>query len=204
MKKNSKRKSKKLVINIAPKKEGLASRSVEADHDLGSSREEDKSFETSERRRDVFQKVCSIDKDEAFDDGDDDGSASVRDGLMREVEVGTGLSGTLNLLRGQGTFKEKSKLVVGGVRDNHGDDRFRDAFKEIRIDRVDEYGRILTEKEAFRLLCHQFHGKQPGKRKLEKRKRRHQDQSKLMEASDRAVERMRQVHAGLKTPYIVL
>ncbi|CAA7024970.1 unnamed protein product [Microthlaspi erraticum] len=200
MKKNSMRKNKKLVVNITLKNEGLASRSsVEADHDLGSSRDEDQSkFESSERRRDVFHKVCSIDKDVAIDDAHSTG-------LMREVEVGAGLSGALKRLREQGTFKEKKgKLLVGGVRDNHGDDRFRDDFKDIWIKRVDEYGRVLTEKEAFRLLCHGFHGKKPGTRKQEKRKRKHQDQSKQTEASDRAVERMRQVHAGLKTPYIVL
>ncbi|CAA7034549.1 unnamed protein product [Microthlaspi erraticum] len=118
MKKNSMRKNKKLVVNIAPKNEALASRSVEADHDLGSSRDEDQSkIESSERRRDVFHKV----------------------------EVGTGLSGALKRLREQGTFKEKKgKLVVGGVTDNYGDDRFRDAFKDIRIERVDEHGRMLT------------------------------------------------------------
>ncbi|CAA7024969.1 unnamed protein product [Microthlaspi erraticum] len=123
MKKNSMRKNKKLVVNIAPKNEALASRSVEADHDLGSSRDEDQSkIESSERRRDVFHKV----------------------------EVGTGLSGALKRLREQGTFKEKKgKLVVGGVTDNYGDDRFRDAFKDIRIERVDEHGRMLTEKKRF-------------------------------------------------------
>lgn len=126
---------------------------------------------------------------------------------MREVDVGTGLSGALKLLREQGIFKEKSssKLHVD-VRDNHGkDDRFKDAFKDIRIDRVDECGRILTEKEAFKKLCHGFHGKKPGKRKQEKRMRKHEDSSKnILESSDRAVERMRQVHAELKSPYIVL
>ncbi|CAF1934638.1 unnamed protein product [Brassica napus] len=114
---------------------------------------------------------------------------------MREVDVGTGLSGALKLLREQGIFKEKSssKLHVD-VRDNHGkDDRFKDAFKDIRIDRVDECGRILTEKEAFKKLCHGFHGKKPGKRKQEKRMRKHEDSSKnILESSDRAVERMRQ------------
>ncbi|CAA7036387.1 unnamed protein product [Microthlaspi erraticum] len=198
MKKNSMRKNKKLVVNIAQKKEALASKSVGADHDLGSSRDEDQSkIESSERRKYVFHKVYSIDEDEAIDD--------VRDGVMREVEVGTGLSGALKRLREQGTFKEKKgKLVVGGVTDNYGDDRFRDAFKDIRIERVDEHGRMLNAREAFRLLCHRFHGKKPGKRKVGKRNRKHQDQSKQMESSERAVEKMRQLHAGLKTPYIVL
>ncbi|CAH2053694.1 unnamed protein product [Thlaspi arvense] len=209
MKKNSMRKNKKLVINIALKKETLASR-LEADQqDLGSSREDEKkSLEPSEKRRDVLQRDCSkaeeidgsIDEDEAIDD---DHISSAGDGVMREVDVGTGLSGALNLLRDQGAFKEKkSKLVV--VRDNHGDDRFRDAFKEIRIERMDECGRVLTMKEAFRSLSHGFHGKKPGNRKQEKRERKHEDKTKQMESSDRAVERIRQVHAALKSPYIVI
>ncbi|CAN6893299.1 unnamed protein product, partial [Brassica oleracea] len=41
-----------------------------------------------------------------------------------------------------------------------------------------ECGRILTEKEAFKKLCHGFHGKKPGKRKQEKRMRKHEDSSK--------------------------
>ncbi|ESQ48507.1 hypothetical protein EUTSA_v10022422mg [Eutrema salsugineum] len=196
LKKNTMRKNKKLVINIAPKKEGLASR-LEADQELGSSRfDEKKRLESSERRRDVVQRVCS--KAEEIND-----RPSARDGVMREVEVGTGLFGALKLLREQGTFKEKRKLV--GVRaNNHEDDRFRDAFKDIRIDRVDEHGRILSTKEAYRALCHQFHGKKPGARKQEKRKRKHEDNPKHIEFAYRAVQRLRQIHAELKSPYIVL
>ncbi|WZY95519.1 hypothetical protein YC2023_067848 [Brassica napus] len=173
MKKNSMRKNKKLVINIASRK-----KEFEANHqDLGSSIKDEKK--------------------------------RVGDGVMREVDVGTGLSGALKLLREQGTFKEiksSSKHHVR-VRDiNHGkDNRFKDAFKDIRIDRVDECGRIMTEKEAFKKLCHGFHGKKPGKRKQEKRMKKYEDSSRnILESSDRAVERMRQVHAELKSPYIFL
>ncbi|KAL0743630.1 hypothetical protein Bca4012_085143 [Brassica carinata] len=209
MKKNSMRKNKKFVINIsAVKKEGLAS-SFEADQDLVSSvKNEKRRFESSERERDVFDqiKVCSK-SDEKIDHGGSHDRSSVRDGVMREVNVGAGLSGALELLREQGTFKEKSSSSKRvGVTEDHGkDDRFKDAFNDIRIDRVDECGRILTEKEAFKKLCHGFHGKKPGKRKQEKWLRKQEGSSKnILESSDRAVERMRQVHAELKSPYIVL
>lgn len=200
MKKNSMRKNKKFVINIAAVKK-------EADQDLGFSiKNEKKRFESSERQRDVFDQRGSKSDHEKIDHGNHDQSR-VRDGVMREVNVGAGLSGALELLREQGTFKEKSSSSKRvGVTEDHGkDDRFKDAFNDIRIDRVDECGRIMTEKEAFKKLCHGFHGKKPGKRKQEKWLRKQEDSSKnILESSDRAVERMRQVHAELKSPYIVL
>lgn len=69
------------------------------------------------------------------------------DEAIHEPAVGKGIAGALNLLKSRGTLKEtiewggrnmdkkKSKLVgiVGG-----------DATKEIRIERTDEYGRIVS------------------------------------------------------------
>ncbi|WRX11651.1 SNU66/SART1 family - like 1 [Theobroma cacao] len=89
----------------------------------------------------------------------------VPDETIHEVAVGKGLSGALKLLKDRGTLKEsiewggrnrdkkKSKLVgiVDGNREN-------DRFKDIRIERTDEFGRIMTPKEAFRMLSHKFHG----------------------------------------------
>ncbi|KAL1814258.1 hypothetical protein ACET3Z_024323 [Daucus carota] len=134
------------------------------------------------------------------------------DETIHEVAVGKGLSGALNLLKDRGALKEsvewggrnmdkkKSKLV--GISDNDGK-------KEIRIERTDEYGRILTPKEAFRLISHKFHGKGPGKMKQEKRMRQYQEELKVkkMKNSDTpslSVERMREAQAQLKTPYLVL
>jgi len=67
----------------------------------------------------------------------------------------------------------------------------------------------LTPKEAFRLLSHKFHGKGPGKMKLEKRMKQYHDELKLKqmtssEALPQSVERMREAQAQLKTPYLVL
>lgn len=134
------------------------------------------------------------------------------DETIHEVAVGKGLSGALNLLKDRGALKEsvewggrnmdkkKSKLV--GISGNDGK-------KEIRIERTDEYGRILTPKEAFRLISHKFHGKGPGKMKQEKRMRQYQEELKVkqMKNSDTpslSVERMREAQAQLKTPYLVL
>ncbi|XWS10188.1 hypothetical protein CRYUN_Cryun39dG0054000 [Craigia yunnanensis] len=140
----------------------------------------------------------------------------VPDEIIHEVAVGKGLSGALKLLKNRGTLKEstewggrnmdkkKSKLV--GIVD---DDRQNDRFKDIRIERTDEFGRIMTPGEAFRVLSHKFHGKGPGKTKQEKRIKQFQEELKLkqMKNSDTpslSVERMREAQAQLKTPYLVL
>ena len=39
----------------------------------------------------------------------------------------------------------------------------------VKLDYIDDNGRILNLKEAFRYLSHKFHGKGPGKNKIEKR-----------------------------------
>ncbi|XP_043700636.1 SART-1 family protein DOT2 isoform X2 [Telopea speciosissima] len=136
----------------------------------------------------------------------------VLDETIHEAAVGKGLSGALKLLKERGTLKEtvdlggrnmdkkKSKLV--GIYDNDG-------RKEIRIERTDEFGRIMTPKEAFRVISHKFHGKGPGKTKQEKRMKQYQEELKLkqMKNSDTpslSVERMREAQARLKTPYLVL
>ncbi|KAF7824821.1 SART-1 family protein DOT2-like isoform X1 [Senna tora] len=142
----------------------------------------------------------------------------VPDETIHEVAVGKGLSGALRLLKDRGTLKEtvewggrnmdkkKSKLV--GIVD---DDEAKEAHnkKEIRIERTDEFGRILTPKEAFRMISHKFHGKGPGKMKQEKRMKQYYEELKMkqMKSSDTpslSVERMRESQARLKTPYLVL
>ncbi|KAK3004743.1 hypothetical protein RJ639_019017 [Escallonia herrerae] len=141
-----------------------------------------------------------------------DKEEGVPDETIHEASVGKGLSGALKLLKDRGTFKEtvewggrnmdkkKSKLV--GIYESDGK-------KEIHIERTDEYGRILTPKEAFRQLSHKFHGKGPGKGKQEKRMRQYQEELKVKQMKNAdtpssSVERMREAQAQLKTPYLVL
>ncbi|KAL5711368.1 hypothetical protein ACHQM5_021832 [Ranunculus cassubicifolius] len=134
------------------------------------------------------------------------------DEALVDKVVGKGLGGALGLLQKRGDLKEtvewggrnmdkkKSKLV--GIHENEGP-------KEINIERLDEFGRVMTPKEAFRLISHKFHGKGPGKGKLEKRMKQYEEEMKLkqMKNSDtpsHSVERMRDTQARNKLPYIVL
>ena len=49
----------------------------------------------------------------------------------------------------------------------------KDGYKpEIRLEYVDDSGRCLNPKEAFRQLSHRFHGKGSGKKKTEKRQKK--------------------------------
>nr|XP_023906058.1 SART-1 family protein DOT2-like isoform X1 [Quercus suber] len=155
---------------------------------------------------------------------DEDKEEIVPDEAIHEVAVGKGLSGALKLLKDRGTLKEsiewggrnmdkkKSKLV-GIVDDDEPKEPRSSALvdfkKEIRIERTDEFGRIMTPKEAFRMISHKFHGKGPGKMKLEKRMKQYHEELKLkrMENSDtpsKAVEKMKEAQMQLKTPYLVL
>ncbi|CAG0923139.1 unnamed protein product [Notodromas monacha] len=57
----------------------------------------------------------------------------------------------------------------------------KDNYKpEIKLDYIDDQGRILTPKEAFRYLSHKFHGKGSGKMKTEKRMKKMAEQTSVM------------------------
>ncbi|CAN0878144.1 SART-1 family protein DOT2 [Linum grandiflorum] len=63
------------------------------------------------------------------------------DEIIHEAPVGKGLSGALKLLHKQGTLKESI---------NWGD---MDRFKDIRIERTDEFGRIVSSLSSFPCFC---------------------------------------------------
>ncbi|XP_071719999.1 SART-1 family protein DOT2-like [Rutidosis leptorrhynchoides] len=157
-----------------------------------------------------WEEVKDVIQDEKMTDEKEDVKP---DETIHESSLGKGLSGALQLLKDRGTLKDtvewggrnmdkkKSKLV-GIVNEN--DDK-----KEIRIERTDEYGRILTPKEAFRLISHKFHGKGPGKMKQEKRMRQYNEELKVKQMNNAdtpsmSVERMREAQSKMKKPYLVL
>ncbi|CAH1441974.1 unnamed protein product [Lactuca virosa] len=176
--------------------------------------EDDVAMTSSEREQKGKEGGWEEVKDEVEDEKMAEEEEDVKpDETIHESSLGKGLSGALQLLKDRGTLKDtvewggrnmdkkKSKLV-GLVNEN--DDK-----KEIRIERTDEYGRILTPKEAFRLISHKFHGKGPGKMKQEKRMRQYHEELKVkqMRNSDTpslSVERMREAQSKMKTPYLVL
>ncbi|KAL1925155.1 uncharacterized protein VTP21DRAFT_38 [Calcarisporiella thermophila] len=62
-------------------------------------------------------------------------------------------------------------------------ERMRDYKPEIRLEHRDEFGRVMSEKEAYKHLSHVFHGKNPGKAKTEKRLQRLAEEHKLQAMS---------------------
>ena len=69
-------------------------------------------------------------------------------------------------------FYDEEKLGRRGDRYNGplSDFKEKDSYKpDVKLDYVDEKGRLLNQKEAFRVLSHKFHGKGPGKNKIDKR-----------------------------------
>uniref|UniRef100_A0A0A9WX62 U4/U6.U5 tri-snRNP-associated protein 1 n=2 Tax=Lygus hesperus TaxID=30085 RepID=A0A0A9WX62_LYGHE len=63
----------------------------------------------------------------------------------------------------------------------------KDSYKpNIKLEYIDDDGHLLSAKEAFRYLSHKFHGKGPGKNKVEKRMKKNEQEAlmKQMSSSD--------------------
>lgn len=80
---------------------------------------------------------------------------------------------------------------------------------DVKLEYVDDNGRILNQKEAFRVLSHKFHGKGPGKNKVDKRMKKHEQESKLRQMSCidtplNTVEKLREKQKEIQLPYVVL
>jgi U4/U6.U5 tri-snRNP-associated protein 1 len=77
-------------------------------------------------------------------DGEEEGVVKPDD-VLREAAVGKGLAGALRLLQDRGTLNEggdktvdkKKSKPVGSIKDGP---------KEIRIERIDEFGRVVSTK----------------------------------------------------------
>ncbi|XP_060516970.1 U4/U6.U5 tri-snRNP-associated protein 1 [Cylas formicarius] len=90
------------------------------------------------------------------------------------------------------------------------DFREKDGFKpNVKLEYIDDEGHILNSKEAFRYLSHKFHGKGPGKNKIEKRiKKNVQEQlMKKMSSTDTPLGTLNMLQAKQKetqSPFVVL
>lgn len=70
-------------------------------------------------------------------------------------------------------FQRRDRFQHGPISDFKEKDSYR---PNVKLEYIDDSGRLLNEKEAFRYLSHKFHGKGPGKNKIEKRlKKNEQD-----------------------------
>ena len=80
---------------------------------------------------------------------------------------------------------------------------------KVKIEYVDDTGRVIDPKEAFRKLSHRFHGKGSGKMKQEKRQKKRQEEDMMMRMSStdtplNTVAMMKDKLVAESSPYIVL
>lgn len=61
--------------------------------------------------------------------------------------------------------------------------RFENYKPDIKLEYRDDDGRLLSTKDAYRHMSHQFHGKGPGKGKIEKKLKRDEEERKKMSKS---------------------
>lgn len=86
----------------------------------------------------------------------------------------------------------------------------KDNYKpNVKLEYIDDDGHLLNAKEAFRYLSHKFHGKGPGKNKVEKRMKKAAQESlmKKMSSTDTPLGTLTLLQAKQKdtqSPFIVL
>ncbi|XP_026282072.1 U4/U6.U5 tri-snRNP-associated protein 1 [Frankliniella occidentalis] len=86
----------------------------------------------------------------------------------------------------------------------------KDGYKpNVKLDYIDDEGHVLNAKEAFRYLSHKFHGKGPGKNKVEKRMKKMEQDAlmKQMSSTDTPLGTLNMLQAKQKetqSPFIVL
>jgi U4/U6.U5 tri-snRNP-associated protein 1 len=170
-------------------------------------------------------------------DMDDDGAAAFAPGsaagdepsaLLAPVLEPTGVAGggskglgaTLAMLKATGSLGE-GVTWAGRNTDKKGEAvrvateaagiATRDASWQFdfKLDRFDEFGRKMTPKEAFRELCHRFHGIFPSKSKQEARLKQWHEEQKQLKARDNdtplaSAEHMRAATQRTATPFVVL
>ena len=79
----------------------------------------------------------------------------------------------------------------------------------MKLEYIDDSGRLLNQKEAFRYLSHKFHGKGSGKMKTEKRMKKQMEASLMQNMSSTdtplaTVKKQQQRQKEGATPYLVL
>ena len=132
-----------------------------------------------------------------------------------------GLAATLALLKDTGKLNEgemwdgrtndKKPLALMRAREAAAipSGEFEGRKFDFHLDKFDEFGRKMTPKEAFRDLCHKFHGIEPGKGKKEKRLRQYQEEIKAKKAAEEsskmsAADKMKHVQEIQASPFVVL
>jgi U4/U6.U5 tri-snRNP-associated protein 1 len=142
-----------------------------------------------------------------------------------EKTIGSGLAGALAFLKDRGELKAPVEWAgrtndhrdsyftkaMGNLEDVYSGGRSEDRLAldvEVALTKKDEYGRILTPKEAFRQLCHDFHGIKPSRNSKEKRAKQIAKEIAQRKTASGSVggtlDGLKAVQEAGATPYMVL
>eukprot|EP00914_Ancora_sagittata_P013944 GHVO01027312.1.p1 GENE.GHVO01027312.1~~GHVO01027312.1.p1 ORF type:complete len:283 (-),score=67.61 GHVO01027312.1:129-977(-) len=89
------------------------------------------------------------------------------DDWIDETTVDGGISSALALLRSQGELVD-DKLDTGRYNKSNAPLRTSVNDNDVKLQYLDEYGHVMTPKQAFQYISWKFHGKWPGMKKQEK------------------------------------
>ena len=145
-------------------------------------------------------------------------------GIGEASTASKGLAATLALLKDTGKLNEtemwdgrtndKKPLALQRSREaaaipsgSHEGKKF-----DFHLDKFDEFGRKMTPKEAFRDLCHKFHGIEPSKNKKEKRLKQYQEEMKVKKMAEKlanegavgSMESMKRIQQVSNSPFLML
>ncbi|UYV74616.1 SART1 [Cordylochernes scorpioides] len=137
--------------------------------------------------------------------------------LEKEISKQTGASRLSHIQAKSYTIEEKfyEDDKFGSKRGERyngpvSDFREKDTYKpDVKLEYIDDSGRKLTAKEAFRYLSHKFHGKGPGKNKVDKRMKKLEQDAKLKQMSSTdtplsTVKLLQEKQKELQAPFILL
>lgn len=178
-----------------------------------------------------------VDPDADQDDCNDGSSTAPKPILEEEPELNMGVAGALRLAINKG-YLQKDQNASAPSRSSlqaqnytieekfYDDDKGHrrgerysgpvSSFQEksgykpdVKLDYVDDHGRNLNQKEAFRVLSHKFHGKGPGKNKVDKRMKKLEQESKLRQMSSidtplNTVKLLQEKQKEMQSAYVVI
>merc|ERR1711957_201915 len=133
----------------------------------------------------------------------------------KDAEIETLTEDQLDLSCASGLAYLRARAQIGNDQDSHknrkSDNRPLEMSKldgDIKLEYRDDFGRVQTPKEAFRAISWKFHGKVPGRKNMEKRILRLENEMKLKSMDPMTqlptLRALRHIQQADAKPYMVL
>ncbi|CEL98289.1 unnamed protein product [Vitrella brassicaformis CCMP3155] len=113
-------------------------------------------------------------------EGEEESDEDEDEELLNDSAMDVGLASALSFLKSRGELSDDAyrlKRHHPTLKPMH----MATDKDDIKIEYRDDYGRVMNEKEAFQYISWTFHGKKPGKRKLERMMMKQQNEKRLKE-----------------------